>query len=486
MTPGQSRPINVFISYSWTTPEHEEWVLNLAKRLDEFDSIHVILDKWDLQSGNDVIAFMESMVKGDVLVDKVLIICDKKYVDRANNREKGVGTEAQIISTEIYKEVKQTKFIAVVREYNDEEEAYLPTFFGNRLYEDFSNDDRYEESFAKLLHVVTGHPYHVRPAKKGPLPSYITNPSVPHYKTTQIANSIDSILSTRPQQLDFKVKEFLDELVIVLGKNPIIITDTSAYVVGEQLYEEVQSLVPFREDFLNFFDKIIRSGYEFDIDLLINFYCRIHKFTYELITNGPQYDAYYDGRKYMLIELFLSFIGLCLKHNSYKYIEEILYTSYQLNRYNDWPEQPSKTFKNLYSYPQYLEEYYRNKELKNNRLISPIGSLLHDQVSPIITKSYLVAADLLCLLIAKMNDKGDWYPLTIPYIKFAQLDIFTRIKSAKYFERVKGVYDVQTVDEMKQKINILIEAYPYGLQFGHGMVFPIKAYLNPDTIAQER
>ena len=40
----------VFISYSWTTPEHEEWVLNLANDLND-SGIFVVLDKWDLRPG---------------------------------------------------------------------------------------------------------------------------------------------------------------------------------------------------------------------------------------------------------------------------------------------------------------------------------------------------------------------------------------------------------------------------------------------------
>lgn len=38
----------VFISYSWTTPEHEQRVLDIATELVE-SGIDAILDKWDLK-----------------------------------------------------------------------------------------------------------------------------------------------------------------------------------------------------------------------------------------------------------------------------------------------------------------------------------------------------------------------------------------------------------------------------------------------------
>lgn len=48
----------LFISYSWTTPMHEQWVMDLAQRLAD-DDVDVIIDKWALQEGHDAHAFME-------------------------------------------------------------------------------------------------------------------------------------------------------------------------------------------------------------------------------------------------------------------------------------------------------------------------------------------------------------------------------------------------------------------------------------------
>ncbi len=90
----------LFISYSWTSEEHENWVLNLATELRE-SGVDVILDKWDLKEGNDALAFMEKMVT-DPKVRKVALICDRIYSEKADDRSGGVGTETQIITPEIY------------------------------------------------------------------------------------------------------------------------------------------------------------------------------------------------------------------------------------------------------------------------------------------------------------------------------------------------------------------------------------------------
>lgn len=81
-----------FISYSWSSPEHEQWVVDLADELTQV-GVHVVLDKFDLQEGHDTLAFMEQMVS-DPDIKKVLLICDKVYAEKANGRKGGVGTEA--------------------------------------------------------------------------------------------------------------------------------------------------------------------------------------------------------------------------------------------------------------------------------------------------------------------------------------------------------------------------------------------------------
>jgi hypothetical protein len=69
-----------FISYSWTSPQHAEWVISLATQLRE-NGIDVILDKWDLKEGHDAVAFMEKMV-ADPDIKKVIVVLDRGYVDR--------------------------------------------------------------------------------------------------------------------------------------------------------------------------------------------------------------------------------------------------------------------------------------------------------------------------------------------------------------------------------------------------------------------
>lgn len=79
----------LFISYSWTSPDHEAWVLELAEQL-LANGVDVRLDKWDLKEGQDSIAFMERMVT-DPTVTHVAMISDEAYAAKADGRVGGGG-----------------------------------------------------------------------------------------------------------------------------------------------------------------------------------------------------------------------------------------------------------------------------------------------------------------------------------------------------------------------------------------------------------
>lgn len=165
-----NRPPKVFISYSWSGAEHEKFVIELATAL-RTHGVDAILDKWRLQPGQDKYVFMESMVT-DPNVTKVLVICDKKYKEKADSRSGGVGTESQIISSELYSKVAQTKFIPVVTERDGDGNEYLPVFLRGRIYVDISTDEKWGEGLDELLRLVYEKPSSPEPKLGGP-PSFL-------------------------------------------------------------------------------------------------------------------------------------------------------------------------------------------------------------------------------------------------------------------------------------------------------------------------
>lgn len=146
-----------FVSYSWSSPEHEQWVLRLATELRE-SGIDVVLDKWDLREGQDADAFMERMV-ADNAIEKVILVCDRAYAEKADKRKGGVGTKAQIISRKIYEQTNQSKFVAIVVEKDGDGKPYLPAYYQSRIYIDLSDNNLYAKNFEQLVSGFLTNPF---------------------------------------------------------------------------------------------------------------------------------------------------------------------------------------------------------------------------------------------------------------------------------------------------------------------------------------
>ena len=156
----------VFISYSHDSPEHKQWVSELAASLRR-KGIDAILDQWDLGLGDDITRFME---RGIVNADRVLVICTDKYVNKANADEGGVGYERMIVNVELVQNLGTDKFIPIIRQASGKEKT--PTFLGTRVYADFRNDSQFDAECEKLIRELHEIPIVEKPPLgKSPFPS---------------------------------------------------------------------------------------------------------------------------------------------------------------------------------------------------------------------------------------------------------------------------------------------------------------------------
>ncbi|UQN10194.1 toll/interleukin-1 receptor domain-containing protein [Deinococcus sp. QL22] len=148
----------VFISYAWGDSLHRARVLQLAETL-RGAGVEVVIDRWDLQVGQDMTAFMERMV-GDPDITHVLILMDPNYTQKANARTGGVGTETQLISPDVYQDPQQTRYVPLVFS-QQEGRPFVPHFLRSRLYFDLSSDQAWEKNWPELLR----HLFKVRPSR---------------------------------------------------------------------------------------------------------------------------------------------------------------------------------------------------------------------------------------------------------------------------------------------------------------------------------
>lgn len=156
----------VFISYSWDSEAHKEWVHNLSKDLREKFRVYTLLDRYN-RGGDDLPTFM---LKGLKRADRVLIIGTPAYKDKLENAQGGGAKfEDQVITIALYKEMGSNKFVPVLREGNFSES--FNTLIETRLGYDMRNDGQYEERLQELAADLWGQPMNVAPTL-GPKPNF--------------------------------------------------------------------------------------------------------------------------------------------------------------------------------------------------------------------------------------------------------------------------------------------------------------------------
>ncbi len=472
----------IFISYSWGSKEHQDWVVNLGTRLMN-DTVDVVLDKWSLKDGHDIHSFMEEMVKSNDIF-RVLIVSDSKYKEKADEREGGVGTETQIITPNIYSNQKQDKFIPLVLERDEEGNPCLPIYLASRKYIDFSKEEHFEDSYEELLRNILEAPAIPKPKLGNRPPVYITenkiNLSVTNSKIRSIENQIKKTQSLNPKYLNDFTETFLDNLWEFQLKE--VPQDIKSY--GELLVENLRSYKPLREDFIKFIDLISGDEFKIDSDIIIDFFENAPTYQKPREKIGSWNPAEFDIFKIIFHELFLYVVAVCLKNKDYNLLSDILNSKYFIKDPYSRSQEPT-SFMFLYDYHENLESYMRSTYDK----VTGFGDYVISNLSEQIRKENIILSDTICYVVSYMinpTDDFNWFPNTFLYQQERKFDFFEKITSKKHFEKVKSIFDVSNENELKDKLEFIKEGSSERMRYGRGgfnRIPFVHELIKPETIA---
>ena len=169
----------VFISYAWKRQKTQDDVIELATRL-VHDGVDVVLDKWDLKEG-------------------------------------GVGDETVVISPEVYGNMKQTKFIPLIFERDENNEPFMPVYLKSKKYIDFSNEDNYEKSYEELLRILYAMPFNKKP-KKGSKPAWLSNDEVNYNELTVLTKALKRGATEQEQKYNTICTDFTDNFILMMSE----------------------------------------------------------------------------------------------------------------------------------------------------------------------------------------------------------------------------------------------------------------------------
>lgn len=438
----------VFISYSWWDIIHQKWILDLAERLSN-DWIHVVLDKWDLKEWQDMYSFMEEMVKSEE-INKVLVISDEHYQKKADTRKWWVWTESQLISQEVYQDVKQQKFIPIVKEKNKEWKACLPIFLKSRIYIDLSSDERYEDEYEKLVRNIYWKALSKRPAI-WVAPSYITEDETDIIlKTSNKTKQLKNTIFKTNFNINWNIRDYFDTFLSNLQDFKIEKLENWEHI-DDIILDRIQKMLPLRDDFIEFTNTIFKSEKEIDIEIFEDFFEELIKFQYKPSNINYWNKIYYDHYKFLNNEIFVYFNAILLKLKKFKTLWEFLEKEYFFYYDNTWSlDNSNYTIFNNYIHS--LDEN-RKRRLNLNR-ISITADLLKERTNNIINFEEFKEADLLLYyiwLIKWWKRSWWWFPRSSVYNSRwgDSLFIFKKLISKKYCEKFKNIFNLDNISEFK-------------------------------------
>ncbi len=447
----------LFISYSWSSREHEQWVVDLATQLRESE-VDVILDKWDLKEGQDAVAFMEQMVTNPE-IRKVAIISDQTYAAKADGRAGGVGTETQMISKEVYEKQDQEKFVAIVREKDKEGKPCLPTYYKSRIYIDLSEPDTYSESFERLLRWIFDKPLHVKP-ELGSRPSFLTEGEHISLGTTaSFKRCVDAIKNSRTYAAG-AFDEYCTTFASNLERFRLSKPDGE---FDDAVIESIEEFLPYRNQAIELFLTVAQYS------PTTEFAQTTHRFFESLIPymSRPAHisswsERDFDNFKFLVHELFLYVLAVFLKKEWFEGANYLLEHHYYVAAESDCGTGATVSFARFRRNLESLE--HRNRRLQLNRL-SVRADLLHERCKGIgIEFRYLLQADFVAFIRVEIKAKkrsDHWRPETLLYAgRFnGPFEIFARSASKAYFNRVKGLLAIDSPKDLEPLLKSYQDGY---------------------------
>ena len=446
-------PPKLFISYSWSSPTHEQRVIDLATEL-VGSGVDVILDKWALKEGHDAIGFMEQMVTRQD-INKVAIVTDRVYAEKSDGRAGGVGTETQIISKEVYENQKQEKFVAIVTEKNEDGEPFLPTYYKSRIYIDLAEPGRYSENFEKLLRWIFDKPLYVKP-DIGAKPAFLDDGDHVSLGTTAAyKRCVEALKNSKPYAagaLDDYCAAFATNLERFRLSKPDGEFD-------DAVIKNIEEFLPFRNEVIQVFTTVAQYAPASE------HIQRVHRFFEDLIpymNKPPHITSYndwgFDNFRFIVRELFLYFIAIFLKHDRLEQAAHFLDQEYYIAGNSDYGRNSVVSFVAIDESMRSLQ--HRVQRLKLNRTSLRADLLKTRCVGLGIEFMHLMQADFIAFMRAKILEVVCWWPDTLVYLerRGPAFEVFARSVSKRYFDRARRLLGLESVEELAP----LLKSYQEG------------------------
>ncbi|MBN2069581.1 MAG: toll/interleukin-1 receptor domain-containing protein [Opitutales bacterium] len=448
----------IFISYSWTNKEYSDQIREWADRLIS-DGIDTIIDQYDLKRGNNKYAFMESMVT-DESVTHVLIFSDKAYTEKANQRSCGVGTESVIISQEIYEKTKQSKFIPIVTEFDENNDACLPVFLKSLIWVDFSTPEKVNEYWEALIRDIYGKSLFEKP-KLGKTPSYISDNQDSPRLDAKVKYEVfkQAFLNNRPSLQSYR-SDFLESAYDYIDKLRIR-EKPKTDKLSEKILEDSMHLTKVRNLIV---DWVLLEGSSSNSDYFNEIVIDLLEKLIELRSRPEDIHSWNEGwftaHRLFAYETFIYIIAALIKILRFDIIHDI----YKM----DYISPPTADYRNENGSCRF-DVFFESSDILNE-VLAPEGIKYHSASASAefikrhanrsdLTMNDLIQADLLTFMMFLLSEDCNYWKNDLRY--YAQHNrsypLFFRASQRRFFKKIAIITGIDNANDLRKEITEGIE-----------------------------
>lgn len=457
-------------------------MFDLCTRLYSECGIEVLIDKWSMEVGNDTYDFMERCVK-DPSVNYVIMLLDKNYAEKADNRQGGVGTETQIISQVVYSNTVQSKFIPVVFERGPDEKIYKPAYLKSRLQFDLTKDNANTE-FMRLVKHLYGEKTYPMPQTKGTKPDWVSQPEI---IPAVVSGSLFTIQNVSDDVLlkseIIKTLNLVKESVFAI--EPASEEEAKFEVEPQEYLNFFGTFRPYRDVFVKALDNITHK--EYFTDVVADFFEEYRQMQDEY--RGSDYQS--QARRALLHEMFIYTITLLWSVEEYSKIREMITRTYFLGgKYRE--NKAAKLTDIVYAggHINLIENAKKNVDNKN--YYSGIAQHWSEHVMAGYSLDQVTFADLIIYNLSVLEEPEDtqyWFPML--YVFGLENPMFSRfairLKSAYQLKRFAGLIGDISTNGIYERIQKMVkhsakDKYRYNSSFDKAPL--ILDYVKADEIGK--
>lgn len=445
------RTPQVFISYSWTSKDYQQTVIDLASRM-RHDGVDVKLDVWDLKEGQDKYAYMEQCVTNPE-IDKVLILSDRVYSEKADQRKGGVGDETTIISAEVYGNVEQKKFIPVVMERDEEGKAYLPAYLKTRIFRDLSGDC-YENEYEALLRTIFDEPSYRKP-EIGSRPAWlIAERPDGLYPLKDAVKKLSA--ADLGKMKNVAAHDFVDAYIEAVKQFYVKNIDNDSYLANFRAMKEYRNVFL---DHLKAFSNTDHFGATMadEFERLYNALFNAYTFEPGAMSCG---EKEFDIFRIHVWELFVCTVTYMLHFELFDDIHDLLIHTYFLRTSAVGSEKMPFSYEWFRFHSKMIEESIKptlDGDLSRKFTLTGHYVYTEREYMPIYSGRAIANADLFLyqvyngLGLDSLTKWGSWFPVL--YVYADEYDsMWKKLSSKRFCEKVMPVFGVKTIVDLKERI----------------------------------